>query len=78
MCTDSQIPVHACVQGQGLQGEGSMDPDDDLGDDDDDVKDDDDPLSLPYHGSHDHMHSIPHNPHQMGQPLQGTATFLPF
>jgi len=37
------------VQGQGLQEEGSMDPDDDLGDDD--IKDDDQ-LSMPYHGAH--------------------------
>lgn len=56
------------VQGQGLQEEGSMDPDDDLGDDD--IKDDDQ-LTIPYHGTHAHMHSIPHNPHQMGQPVPG-------
>ena len=56
------------VQGQGLQEEGSMDPDDDLGDDD--IKDDDQ-LTIPYHGAHAHMHSIPHNPHQMGQPVPG-------
>ncbi len=57
------------VQGQGLQEEGSMDPDDDLGDDD--IKDDDQ-LTIPYHGAHAHMHSIPHIPHQMGQPVPGT------
>ncbi|KAL0041929.1 hypothetical protein WJX79_009068 [Trebouxia sp. C0005] len=58
------------LQGQGLQEEGSMDPDDDLGDDD--IKDDDQ-LTIPYHGTHAHMHSIPHNPHQMGQPVPGTG-----
>ncbi len=62
------------VQGQGLQEEGSMDPDDDLGDDD--IKDDDQ-LSMPYHGAHAHMHSIPHNPHQMGQPVPGMGCVGP-
>ncbi|DBA83718.1 TPA: hypothetical protein ACH3X1_006255 [Trebouxia sp. C0004] len=58
------------LEGQGLQEEGSMDPDEDLGDDD--IKDDDQ-LTIPYHGAHAHMHSIPHNPHQMGQPVSGTG-----
>ncbi len=53
-------------QGQGLHDDGSMDPDDDLGDDD---GKDDDHLTDPYHGPHAHMHSIPQ--HQMGHPIPG-------
>lgn len=51
-----------------MPDDGSMDPDDDdlAGDD---VKGDD--MSSAFHGGHEHMHSIPHNPHQMGQPLPG-------
>ena len=53
------------MQGQGMQDDGSMDPDDDLAGDD--GKEDD--MTNAFHGAHDHMHSIPHNSHQMGQPV---------
>ncbi|KAL3131060.1 hypothetical protein ABBQ38_000376 [Trebouxia sp. C0009 RCD-2024] len=55
------------MQGQGMHDDGSMDPDDDLAGDD--GKSDD--MTNVFHGAHAHMHSIPHNPHQMGQPVPG-------
>ena len=50
-----------------MHDDDSMEPDDDLAGDD--GKDDD--MSNVFHGAHAHMHSIPHNPHQMGQPVPG-------
>lgn len=54
-------------QGEGMHDDGSMDPDDDLAGDD--GKNDD--MTNVFHGTHAHMHSIPHNPHHMGQPVPG-------
>ena len=50
-----------------MHDDGSMEPDDELAGDD--GKDDD--MTNVFHSAHVHMHSIPHNPHQMGQPLPG-------
>ena len=50
-----------------MHDDGSMDPDDDLAGDD--GKDGN--IANVFHGAHAHMHSIPHNPHQMGQPVPG-------
>lgn len=50
-----------------MHDDGSMEPDDELAGDD--GKDDD--MTNVFHSAHAHMHSIPHNPHQMGQPLPG-------
>ena len=61
------------LQAQGLQDEGSMDPDDDLGSDDGK----EDHMSNVFHSAHAHMHSIPHVQHQMGQPVPGTFSLLP-
>ena len=55
------------LQGQGMHDDGSMDPDDDLAGDD--GKSDD--MTNVFHGAHAHMLSIPHNSHQMGQPVPG-------
>lgn len=50
-----------------MHDDGSMDPNDDLAGDD--GKNDD--MTNVFHGTHAHMHSIPHHPHQMGQPVPG-------
>ena len=50
-----------------MHDDDSMEPDDDLAGDD--GKDDD--MTTVFHGAHAHMHSIPHNPHQMGQSVPG-------
>ena len=60
------------MQAQGLQDDGSMDPDDDLGSDD--AKEDH--MSNVFHSAHAHMHSIPHVQHQMGQPVPGTPLLV--
>ena len=58
------------LQGQGMHDDGSMDPDDDLAGDD--GKSDD--MTNVFHGAHAHMHSIPHNPHPLGQPVPGNPS----
>ena len=50
-----------------MHDDGSMEPDDDL--EGHGGKDGD--MTNVFHGTHAHMHSIPHIPHQMGQSVPG-------